>query len=177
MRTQYNIDFIKVDWSKIDGEKAEFFYNEAVARLDSIHQNIEGITNKAVGMLSFSLPVLTALTGFFVLQWGILSVPLFAASICSAISLFAILILLLLILLPRSINSARGGPEAYFKDNFYQGDMESIFKGNVQTLHRYIVEDQEILYLRGNLLRAVIILFSVFPLITAGVWAVVTICT
>jgi hypothetical protein len=171
MKQQNSIDFTKIDWLKIDGKKAEFIYNEAVARLESIHKNIDGITNKAVGMLSFSMPILTALTGFFVLQWGALSVPLFAASICSAVSLFAILILLLLILLPRGINSARGGPEAYFKDDYYQGDMGSIFMGNIQTLHRHIIEDQEIMYLRGNLLRAVIVLFSAFPLITAGVWA------
>jgi hypothetical protein len=170
-------EWSKIDWSKVGKKKAEFFYNEAIARMDSIHRNIDGITNKAVGMLSFSLPVLTALTGFFVLQWGKLTVPLLAASICSAVLLFAILILLLLILLPRGLNSAQGGPEAYFKDNYYHRNMENIFIGNIQTLHRYIIEDRAVMYLRGNYLRIAIVLFSVFPVITFGVWTIAVICT
>lgn len=176
MRIINNIDFTKIDWSKIGKKKAEFIYNEALARLDSIHKNIDGITNKAIGILSFSLPVLTALTGFFVLQWGNLSPPILAASICSSVLLFAILILLLLILLPRSLNSPQGGPEAYFKDNYYRNDMGNIFKGNIQTLHQYIIEDCAVMYSRGNFLRIAIILFSAFPVITVAVWAVAVMC-
>jgi hypothetical protein len=177
MKVEKIKDFTKIEWSKIDREKAKFIYDEAIARLDSIHKNNDGITNKAIGMLSFSLPVLTALTGFFVLQWGKLSVPLLAASVCSAVSLFAILVLLLLILLPRGLNSPQGGPEAYFKDDYYRNDMENIFKGNIQTLHQYIIEDCAVMYLRGNFLRIAIVLFSAFPVITVVVWAVVAICT
>jgi membrane protein implicated in regulation of membrane protease activity len=176
MQAQDNIDFNKINWSEIDREKAEFIYNEAIARLDSIHKNMEGITNKALGILSFSMPILTALTGFFVLQWGSLSAPLFAASVSSAIFLFAILVLLLLILLPRGLNSAHGRPAAYFTNDYYLKNMEGIFKGNIQTVHQYIIDDSKILSFRGNLFRAVIVLFAAFPLIAAGVWALVSAC-
>ena len=165
---------MQIDWSKIDREKAEFIYNEAIARLDFVHGNIDGITNKALGMLSFSLPILTALTGYFVLQWGKLSTPLLAVSVCAAIFLFAILVLLLIILLPRGINSAQGEPSTYFTSNYYQKDMDDIFKGNIQALQQSINDDMRILTLRAYLFRAAIILFTAFPVITAVVWAVVS---
>ena len=171
MQVQDTIDFSTIDWDSVSGEKAEFIYTEAIARLDSIHKNIDGMTNKAIGMLSFSLPVLTALTGYFILQWGKLSRPLFATSICAVIFLFVILVLLLLILLPRGLNSAQGAPSAYFTNNYYKNNMNNIFRGNIQTLHQYINEDRAILTWRGNLFRAAIILFTAFPMIAAIVWA------
>ena len=176
MQAQKTIDFTKIDWSKIDQTKAEFFYNEAIARLDTIHKNIDGMTNKALGMLSFSLPILTALTGFFILQWGDMSIPLLATSVCATIILFAILVLLLLILLPRGLNTAQGEPVAYFTDDYYQNSMDSIFKGNIQTVQQYIVEDRAILNWRGNLFRAAVILFTAFPVISAAVWIVCSVC-
>jgi hypothetical protein len=176
MKAQDNIDFSKIDWKKIDREKAEFIYNEAIARLDSIHKNNEGITNKAISMLSFSLPILTALTGFFVLRWGSLSVPLIAMSVCAGIFLLAILVLLLLILLPQGLNSAQGGPSAYFTDNYYLNSMGDILKGNIQSLHQYINEDYTVQKFRANLFLAAVVLFAAFPTISAGVWTVVSSC-
>ena len=171
MQANANIDFKKIEWESVDSAKAEFIYNEAIARLDSIHKNIDGITNKAIGMLSFSLPILTALTGYFVLQWGNVSAPLLATSICAAIFLFAILVLLLLILLPRGLNSAQGEPAAYFTSDYYKNDMANIFRGNIQTLQQYINEDMGIMHWRGNLFRAAIILYTAFPVVTVFVWA------
>jgi membrane protein implicated in regulation of membrane protease activity len=166
------IDFSVIDWSKVGLKKAEFIYGEAIARLDSIHKNNDGITNKAIGMLSFSLPILTALTGYFILQWGNMSVPLFFMSICSGVFLFAILVLLLLVLLPKGLNSAQGEPSAYFTDNFYSNSMEYILKGNILTLHRYINEDYAVQKLRANFFWVAVVLFAAFPIISAGVWAV-----
>jgi len=178
MQKKNNVDFSEVDWQKIDMEKAKFIYNEAIARLDSIHKNIEVVTNKAIRMLSFSVPILTALVGYFILHPEKLSaLPLFAASVCAAIFLFVLLVLLLMILLPRGINSTHGEPSTYFKGNYYQKDTENIFKGNIQTLQQYINEDISILNLRGNLLRAALILFGFFPVITFVVfWIAVSVC-
>ncbi|MDR0322333.1 MAG: hypothetical protein LBI28_12600 [Treponema sp.] len=174
MQAQKDIDFSKIKWSKITREKAEFIYNEAIARLDSIHRNNDIITNKAIGMLSFSLPILAALTGYFILQIKELSTPLLAMSICAGVFLFAILVLLLLILLPRGINSAQGEPSAYFTDNYYLSSMLNILKGNIQTLHQYIKEDGTIQRERANLFNAAVVLFAIFPIISAGVWAVLS---
>lgn len=178
MRVQEKgIDWSKIDWSKIDREKAEFIYNEAVARLDSIHKSNENITSKALGMLSFSLPVLTALTGFFVLQWGNLSPPLLAMSVCSGVFLFAILVLLLLILWPKGLSSAQGEPSAYFTDGYYLESMEYILYGNIRILHRYIKEDHAVQNLRANILRVAVLLFVAFPVISAWVWFVAFVLT
>jgi membrane protein implicated in regulation of membrane protease activity len=167
MKAQDSTDFSKINWSGIDKEKAEFIYNEAIARLDSIHKNIDGITNKALGMLTISIPIMTALVGFFVIRWGNISTALFATSICAIVFLFAILVVLLLILLPRGVNSAQGEPSTYFTDDYYLQNMENIYKGNIQTLQNYINGDRAVLNLRGNLFRAAVLLFASFPAITA----------
>jgi hypothetical protein len=172
MKEKDKIDFSKIKWKKINREKAEFIYNEAIARLDSIHRNNEGITSKALGMLSFSMPILAALTGYFILQIEELSTPLLAMSICAGFFLFAILVLLLLILLPRGINSAQGAPSAYFSKDYYLSSMLDILKGNIETLHQYIIEDGAIQRSRANLFLVAVVLFAVFPIISAVVWAV-----
>jgi len=177
MKANSNIDFSAVDWSSVSDEKAAFIYNEAIARLDSIHKNIDSMTDKALGMLSFSLPVLAAMTGYFVLQWGTLSVPLAAASICAAAFLFAILVLLLLILLPRGLNSAQGEPAAYFTGDYYRSDMDNILRGNIQTLQQYINEDRAVLNWRGNVFKAAIVLYTAFPIVTLTVWTMVSVYT
>jgi len=172
MKTEKTIDFTGINWSKINEKKAEFIYNEAIARLESIHKNIDGITNKAIGLLTISLPILTALVGFFVIRWGNISSALFAMSICAIAFLFAILIVLLLILLPMGLNSAQGEPLTYFTDNYYLQDMENIYKGNIQTLQNYINEDRAVLNLRGKLFRAAVLLFVSFP-VTMAIVAVI----
>ncbi|MCL2608660.1 MAG: hypothetical protein FWD94_01975 [Treponema sp.] len=167
-------DFSSVQWKLVSQEKAEFIYGEAVERLNFLHRNIDGMTGKAMGMLSFSLPVLTALSGYFVLQWGGASIPLLAASVCAAAFLFAILVLLLLILLPRGLNPAQGEPATYFSAGYYKGGMADILKGNVQALQRCMEEDRAVLRLRGNLFRAAVVLYAAFPLAAVAAWAVAT---
>jgi membrane protein implicated in regulation of membrane protease activity len=175
MKSLNGINFTQIDWTKLDREKSEFIYNEAIARLDSIHKNIDRITDKALGMLSFAMPVLAALVGFFLVQWGSLSTALFSASVCAVIFLFAVLVLLLLILLPRGVNSAQGEPETYFTNGYYLNTMETIYKGNIQALHNYINEDRAILNMRGKLFRAAIVLLAAFPLAASAVMAAVSI--
>jgi len=167
MKTDKTIDFTKIEWSKIGRKKAEFIYNEAIARLDSIHKNNDGITNKALGLLTISLPIMTALIGFFILQYGTLSAILVATSVCSAIFLFVILVVLLLILIPREVNSAQGEPLTYFTDDYYLQEMGNIYKGNIQALQNCINEDRAVLNYRGKLFMAAVLLFASFPVVTA----------
>jgi len=170
MKPQNNIDFDKIDWSKIGKKKAKFIYNEAIARLDFIHKGNEDITNKATNMLSFSMPILTALTGYFIFKLENISIPFLAMSICAIILLFAILVLLLLILLPKAFNSAQGGPSAYLTEDCYLGSMTEILQGNIQILHQCIDEDHKAQDARAKLLKAAIVLFTGFPIISALVW-------
>jgi hypothetical protein len=169
---QSPLDYSIVDWEKIDREKAEFIYAEALGRLDSIHQNNDGITNKALGLLTLAVPLLAALTGFFAARWGGLSVPSLAASVCAAAVLFATVILVLFVLLPRGVNPGRVEPARYFTDGYYKNNMEDIFKGNIQSLQKMIDEDLAILTSRGILFRAAILSFSAIPVV-AGIAAAV----
>jgi hypothetical protein len=169
---QNSFDFSIVDWEKIDREKAEFIYTEALGRLDSIHQNNDGMTNKALGLLTLAVPLLAALTGFFAVLGG-LSAPLLAASACAAAVLFATLIFLLLVLLPRGINPGRVEPVQYFMADYYKNNMENLFKGNIQSLQKMIDEDLAILVSRSNLFRVAILLFSAIPAVS-GIAAAIT---
>jgi len=170
------IDFNKIKWSKIDREKADFFYNEAIARLESIHKNNDSITNKALSMLSFSVPVLTALIGYFILQWGAVSFQLRSVSVCSIVFLFAILILLLFVLLPKGFSSAQGEPSSYFTDDYYLNSMLDILKGNIQALQQSIDEDMAVQKNRATLFRIAVVLFTVYPVVTVIVWVVTSFC-
>ena len=171
MSSQNNIDFFDdIDWSKVDQEKAGFIYNEAIAYLDLVHKSDEDITNKATNMLSFSMPVLTALIGYFILQWGSISIPYRAMSICSIVFLVAILVLLLFILLPKRFNSPQGEPSAYFTNNYYKKDMTDILHGNIQALHKNINDDRTTQKNRAILLRATIVLYTGLPIISALFW-------
>ncbi|MDR2607583.1 MAG: hypothetical protein LBC57_04255, partial [Treponema sp.] len=170
---QNSFDFSIVDWGKIDQEKAEFIYGEALGRLDSIHQNNDGITNKALGLLTLAVPLLAALIGFFTVRWGGLSAPFLAASACAAVVLFATVVFLLLVLLPKGINSGQVEPTQYFIADYYKNNMENIFKGNIQSLQNMIDEDLAILISRGNLFRVAILLFSAAP-VASGIAAAIT---
>jgi hypothetical protein len=175
MKPQNDIDFGKIDWAEIDREKAEFIYTEALGRLDSAYRNNDGITNKALGMLTLAVPLLAALTGFFAVRWGVLSAPLFVASLCAAVVLVATTVLLLVVLLPRGVNSGQAEPRTYFTANYYKNSMENIYKGNIQALQKQIDEDLKILNLRGTVFRAAVLLFSALPALAAAAAGIVTI--
>ncbi|MDR0290312.1 MAG: hypothetical protein LBI06_05190 [Treponema sp.] len=177
MQAQSKFDFTNVKWKKIDREKAEFIYSEAIARLDAIHKGNDAITNKATGMLSFSMPVLTALIGFIVSQWEVAKAPVLAASICASFFLLAILILLLFILIPKGINSAQGEPSTYLGNGYYLESMETFLKGNIEILQDYIEKDGFIQRSRADIYRAAVLLYAIFPVSSAVFWAVISVCT
>jgi heme A synthase len=168
-----SFDFSAVDWEKIDREKAEFIYGEALGRLDSVHKNNDGMTNKALSLLTLAVPPFAALIGFFAVKWGSLSMPFFVASVCAVAILFATVIFLLLVLMPRSINPGRAEPAQYFMDDYYKNSMENIFRGNVRSMQKMIDEDLVILTSRANLFRVAILLFSAIP-VAFGIAAVIT---
>jgi len=104
MQANVNIDFSKIDWDSISEDKAEFLYKEALEYHKGIIENNNRINDKALGMLSFTMPIMTALAGYFAITWGTASQPLLFAAICACVCLFVIVFNLLLILIPRGIN-------------------------------------------------------------------------
>jgi len=177
MQEQNEIDFTKIEWSKIDKEKAEFFYNEAIARLDSIHKNNEAITRKALTMLSFSVPILTALIGYFLLQWETLTVPLQIISFLSGVFLFIIFILLLFVIVPEGLNTAQGEPSTYLSKKYYLNSMETILKGNIKELHKYIKEDLLVQDSRAKNFKIAVIIFAFFPFFLVFIYVMIIFCT
>jgi hypothetical protein len=177
MQSQSKFDFSNIKWKKIDREKAEFIYGEAIARLDAIHKGNDAVNSKATGMLSFSMPILIALIGFLASQWGDKEkVPLLAASVCAAFFLIAILVLLLKVLKPRGMNSAQGEPAAYLRNGYYLKSMETFLRGNIETLQGYIEEDGLTQGSRADLYQAAVLLYAIFPVISAVVWVLVSVC-
>jgi hypothetical protein len=163
MLAQDNIDFKNIDWGTVDLKKAEFIYREALEHHESIIADNNRINDKALGLLSFTMPVMAALAGYFAITWGSTSIPLFAATVSSCLSLFGVMVLLLLIIVPRGIYPGTGSPAAYFTADFYKGDMRHLLIGNIMNLHTSIMHDKKIMYTRGAILRAVVFLCAVFP--------------
>jgi len=163
MQAKNNIDFTKIEWDKIDREKAEFIYNEAVEHHKGIIENNNHINDKALGMLSFSMPIMTALAGYFAITWGKVSQSLFAAAVCAGLCLLIIVINLLLILIPRGINFAAGTPGAYFTGEYYKRDMREIFIGNITNLHNCIMQDRIVMNKRAYLFRIAVTFCAILP--------------
>jgi hypothetical protein len=133
---------------------------------ESIIADNNRINDKALGLLSFTMPVMAALAGYFAVTWGSVSIPLFAAAVVASISLFGIMVLLLLIIVPRGIFAGTGSPGAYFTADYYKRDMRGLFIGNITNLHDAILHDRKTMYLRGRLFKAAVILCAVFPVVS-----------
>jgi hypothetical protein len=166
MQAQDVIDFKKMDWHKVDREKAEFIYREALEHHESIIADNNRINDKALGLLSFTMPIMAALVGYFAVTWGSASFPLFTAAAISCLSLFIIMVLLLLIIVPRGIYPRTGSPGAYFTADYYKRDMRGLFIGNITNLHDAILHDRKTMYLRGHLFGAAVILCAAFPVVS-----------
>ena len=166
MQAQDTIDFSKIDWEIVDKEKAEFIYQEALEHHRGIIENNNKINDKALGLLSFTMPIMAALAGYFAISWGKETGPLFTTAITACIFLFVIMILLLLIVAPRGIFEGAGSPGAYFTADYYKRDMKGLYVGNIVDLQKSILHDRKILNIRGWFFRIAIILCAAFPVVS-----------
>jgi hypothetical protein len=165
MQADKTIDFSQIDWQAVDEEKAAFIYREGIEFNRAVLENINVINDKAMGLLSFTMPIMTALVGFFVVSWANTSAPLFAAAVTAGSALFLVLILLLAVIVPYGIHSGTGSPMAYFTAEYYKGNMRALLIGNTMTLCEKITVNQKTLYLRGYLFKAAILVCALFPII------------
>jgi hypothetical protein len=165
MQADKTIDFSQIDWQAVDGEKAALIYREGIAFNRGVLENINVINGKAMGLLSFTMPVMTALVGFFVVSWATTSLPIFAAAVTACSALFLVLIFLLTVIIPYGIHSGTGSPMAYFTAGYYKGDMRALLIGNIITLCERITANQKVLYMRGYLFKAAILVCAAFPIL------------
>jgi hypothetical protein len=173
MQAKNAIDFKKIDWSRVDREKAEFFYKEAVEYNNRLMENINNLNSKAFSLLAIALSVLSAAIGFLLSFWGqdgkdVLSVILLSASF----GLIVTLILLLLAVFPRGVYLSGGAPRSFFTDNFYKADMHHQFSFGIASLHKYIGHNQKIESCRSRFLLAGMLVFIATPLFTIGAFLI-----
>jgi len=170
MQADENIDFSKINWDLVDLAKSEFIYNEALKHHRGIIENNNRINDKALGLLSFTMPVMAALSGYFAISWGTASPPLFAAAVSAGVFLFGIIFFLLLVIIPRGIYQGEGSPSAYFSESYYKRDMRQLLIGNIINLHNSILHDRRIMNQRGLFFRIAVILLASFPAISFTVF-------
>ena len=158
-----SIDFTKIDWKSVAQEKAEFIYKEAMEHHKGIIENNNRINDKAIGMLSFIMPIMTALAGYFAISWGNVSRPLLFAASTAGVFLIITVLLLLYIIIPRSIFQGAGSPGAYLTDDYYKRDMRELFIGNIINLHNCIIQDREVMNKRGDCFRLAVTACAILP--------------
>jgi len=166
MQARDNIDFSAIDLDSITQEKAEFILQEALEHHRGIIENNNRINDKALGMLSFTMPIMTALAGYFAISWGNVSPPYFCAALVACICLLVIVFCLLLILIPRGINQGTGSPSAYFTDEYYKRDMRGLLIGNIINLHNCILSDRELMYERAHSFRIAVTFCAILPVVS-----------
>jgi len=166
MQANANIDFSTIDWHSVSEEKAKFIYNEAIEHHQGIIANNNRISDKALGMLSFTMPVMAALVGYFAISWGNVAPSLFLAAVSACVFLFGILFLLLLIIIPRGINEGAGSPSAYFTDDYYKRNMRELYVGNIVNIQSSIAIARKVMKKRGLYFKIAVILCAVFPAVS-----------
>ncbi|MDR2964439.1 MAG: hypothetical protein LBU88_01540 [Treponema sp.] len=164
MQAEESIDFTKIDWKEIDEKKAEFIYNEALEHHKGIIENNNRICDKALGMLSFIMPIMTALAGYLAITWGELSCYILFTASWAGVCLFVITFNLLFIIVPRSINQGVGSPRAYLTDDYYKRNMRELFVGNIINLHNCILQDYIIINKRAWNFRIAVTFCAILPL-------------
>jgi hypothetical protein len=171
MQAQDVIDFKKMDWSMVDREKAEFFYNEAVEHNDRLIESINNLNGKAFSLLAVALPVLSAAAGFLLGMWGDAGKrPVAVILLFASFGLAAAVILLLLAVFPISICLSKGTPASYFTGDFYKADMPHLFSFGIASLNTYIQHNLKIMKYRSRLLTAGTLAFIATPIVTVAVF-------
>jgi len=132
----------------------------------NIVENNNRINDKALGMLSFTMPIMSALAGYFAITWGTSSKPLLFAAIFACICLIIIVFNLLLILIPRGINQGAGSPGAYFTDEYYKRNMRELFIGNIINLHNCILQDRKLMNDRALKFRIAVTFCAILPVVS-----------
>jgi hypothetical protein len=167
------IDFKKIDWSKVGREKAEFFYNEAAGYNDRLIESINSLNGKAFSLLAVALPVMSAAAGFLLTIWNEVDKrPAAMIVLFASLGLAAAVILLLLTVFPRSIYLSKAAPSSYFTGDFYKADMHHLFSFGIASLNTYIQHNRKIEKYRSRLLFAGTLALAAVPVVTLAVFLI-----
>jgi len=158
MKAKETIDFTKIDWDKVDIEKAEFFFKAAQNYNNKVIEDLVNTNSKAYTLICVMLPVLSAAIGFLLTRGegqekiiGILAL----FSLLSAIGL----ILLFVAIIPKKFYRGEGSPEQFFRGNYYKNDLFTIYTGGIAANQKYIDRNDKLLKWRNALITAGLSIF------------------
>lgn len=161
------IDFKKMEWSRVDRQKAEFFYNEAVGYNDTLIVNINNLNGKAFSLLAMALSVLAAAVGFLLAVWEKEhNTPLTLVLSVASAGMAVTAALLLLAVFPRRVYLSRGTPASFFTGNFYKADMLHQLSFGIASLNTFITHNHAVEHFRSRFLLAGSLSFFATPIVT-----------
>jgi hypothetical protein len=159
------IDFKKIDWSKVDKEKMEFFFNEAREYNNKLIDDLNSLNNKAFSLMALALPVASAVTGLLLSALnagnGNAMIPSLIAAGCG---MGVTLVCLFLVVFPRRVYRSEGTPEMFFSGRYYKADMATILSGGIASFHKYILHNHKVMQRRTVCLVCGIIAFMATPI-------------
>ena len=165
MTTENKIDFTKIDWDSIDFEKLQFCFKEAVEANDALINGINKLNTKAFRLLTISVTILTALTGFLITIWDSPGKEILANTIlCASVAFSYITLLFIIVIFPRSISLGRATPETLFSNNNYRQPMKKHYADGIASYHKYIGQNRKVEAFRSGFLTAGMICFFLAPL-------------
>jgi hypothetical protein len=164
------IDFTKIDWNCIDGDRLLFYFNEAVEANNTVLNSIGNINDKAYQFLAIACTLLAVLTGFLFTVWGEPGKEaVTGAAVCACAGFGLIFVLLLLALCPRTVYPGRAVPAVIFSGNLYKAPMANYFADGIASYHQYICLNRKVAKFRSLFLAAGMLGFLLVPLATIAV--------
>jgi hypothetical protein len=158
MKAKETIDFTKIEWDKVDIEKAQFFFQAAQNYNDKVIEDLVNTNNKAHTLICVMLPILSAAIGFLLTRGEGQEKTIGILSLFSLI-LGIGLILLLVAIMPRKFYRGNGSPEQFFREDYYKNDMFRIYTGGIAASQKYIDQNYKLLAYRSGLITAGLCLF------------------
>jgi len=165
-KAEKQIDFTKIEWNSLEKERLRFYFKEAVEANDAVLNSLRNINDKAYQFLTIASAMVAALAGFLFAVWGKVGKEAVAvAALCGCIWLGLIMIVLLLAVWPRTVESGRATPGSLFSSDLYKAPMETHLADGIASYHQYICSNRNVVKFRSGFLTAGIAGFLLIPLV------------
>jgi hypothetical protein len=173
MKVKKEIDFTKIEWDRLDQEKLQFFFKEAVDCNDTLLYDINNLNSKAFQLLSILFPVLSAAIGFLLAIWGKEGKePITIALIVASVGMILIVASLLLAVFPRQVYPGRLAPNMIFANSLYKAPITKLLADGIASYNSYIASNYNVMKYRGLFLTIGTSGIFLVPLITVVVFLI-----
>ncbi|MDR0319901.1 MAG: hypothetical protein LBI28_00215 [Treponema sp.] len=157
MKTKdHYIDFSKIDWTKVDMEKAKFLFQEAQNDNNKIIEDITNMEKKAFRLISVVILILCAAIGVLFLQGKdvIIESLVFVSFILGSGLIFFIAAVY-----PGKIFKGKALLDQFFEGGDYKEDVHKIYIRGIITYIKHINYNRKVLTVRTDLMRVGFALF------------------